>query len=292
MRFETLCINVYQKRWEYSSIKALGKDGFVLLPDYYADLLINRSSDMSSYDDLLPVYSSSGTPLSCKSLILPFGEQTRSWAIVGIYHAKGINESYYGQSFAYNDKDYGELANSFNSPLLIGFDYDFLVKNLNGFFLTSKAQTYTIKNNVDILASCDEKGSGCARFFTAGDEKMTEVPSSYEIYQQCLLKQRGPKWQGYLFIVLSLICIAAASMLSAKIAYTSVSNAVLWIFLPIVFVGVVSGILRGLLANRFAIVGTLISSYLGSALLIALAANAFALWAHYKKREWHKNGRQ
>ncbi len=283
MRLETLCINVYQTRWTFSSLKAFSKDGFVFLPDYYADLLISRSSDMNSYDDLLPVYSDKGSPLSCRTLTLPFGEGTRSWAIVGVYHAKGLNESYYGESFSYNDKDYGQLANSFGSPLLLGFDYDFLAANLNGFFVTSKAQTYVLTTNVDALSGCDKNKEGCARFFTADGESMIEVASSYEIYHQCLQKKYGPRWQWYLFFALSLTCLTASCLMNAKIKYRNVISAAIWTLSPTVFVGLASGIVRGVLANRTVYVGTVVSFCLGLALLIALAINGLSLLAYIKK---------
>ncbi len=286
MRFETLCINVYQKKWAYSSFANLSKDGFVFIPDYYADNLISRSTKMSSYDDLLPDYSENGTISNFQCLNIPFENSIRSWAIVGIYHAKGFNEAHYGKAFTSNDQGYGAFANGFNAPLLIGFDADFLTKNLNGFFVSSRAQTYVLKNNVETLISQDETAAGCARFFSLDSEKMAEIPSSYEIYRQCLLKRQGPSWQTILFVSLSLVFFACAVIVSKKANFKSATAAAFWLLTPTVVVGVVSGILRGFFSNEILFIALGVSHYLGLALLLSLLIETtFIVFYAKKERE-------
>lgn len=109
VRFETVCINLLlfrERQVEHNYNREL-YDGFIYIPDYYADYLLENNSGIgSTYMDLLE----SDTNV----IALSKGDRSFRYKIANIFHVSGFQEKFTdGIDISYNDYDTGYKLNTF-----------------------------------------------------------------------------------------------------------------------------------------------------------------------------------
>ncbi len=109
LRLETVCINIfkYRPRQEELYYDSSNFDGFIYIPDYYADYIIDNFYPEYTYDDFL-------TNDSLNSISL--GNETKSfkYKIANIFHVNGFNERHMVEKqFKYNDLNTGKILDLF-----------------------------------------------------------------------------------------------------------------------------------------------------------------------------------
>ncbi len=109
VRFETVCINLllFRERHVEHSYNREFYDGFIYIPDYYADYLLENNSGIgSTYMDLLE----SDTNV----ITLSKGNRSFRYKIANIFHVYGFQEKFAdGIDVFYNDYDTGYKLNKF-----------------------------------------------------------------------------------------------------------------------------------------------------------------------------------
>lgn len=109
LRLETVCLNIYKyrPRQEEHYYDSSIYDGFIYIPDYYADYIIDTFCPGESYDDLLLNedlnYISLASNLKCFK-----------YKIANIFHVNGFNSrNSDGKQFKYNDLNTGKILDDF-----------------------------------------------------------------------------------------------------------------------------------------------------------------------------------
>lgn len=135
-RFEKININLYKTPNKNEEINNYGTDGFIYIPDYFADQIIEESDgELSTYDSLIPDLSS--IPVDernnflekyCVRLTNPKGV-IEKYKISNIFHVDGFMDD----NYVYNDSDSRILLKHF-----LG-NYAFIHSNIDSFQPTDKA---------------------------------------------------------------------------------------------------------------------------------------------------------
>lgn len=204
-RFETALINVYCNDLFNPVAEYEDSDGFVFLPDIYADQLIAESSGLyAHYSDLLPCKDSSGKSVSFHFLYVTSGDVTRKWRIVGVYHAKGYNVDYLDEEISYNDSNFGAALNGLGAPFLIAYDYSFFSTEMNGFAIFAKSRQFTIWQTIQTIVSFDAAGTSNVSFYSSMNGASTKM-SGYSQIPGSFLTSSDVSFFYFLFMILSLI---------------------------------------------------------------------------------------
>lgn len=108
LRLETVCINIYKYRPRQEEHYYDGSyDGFIYIPDYYADYIIDNFCPDYTYDDFL-------TNDSLNSISLGNNTNSFKYKIANIFHVNGFNKNHMTkEQFAYNDLNTGEILDLF-----------------------------------------------------------------------------------------------------------------------------------------------------------------------------------
>lgn len=109
LRLETICINIYtyRERAQEHFYDPKKFDGFVYIPDYYADYIIEHFYPDSNYFDLI---NNANEYFFC----LRYGEKEFKYKIANIFHVNGFLDHNIGsQVVKYNDYDVGKKLNYF-----------------------------------------------------------------------------------------------------------------------------------------------------------------------------------
>lgn len=277
-RFETLCINVYQKNWSSLNSAQFG-DGFVFLPDYYADSIIASSNDLMSYDDLLPFPSSAGEFISKKYLCVQTSLGERRWSIVGIYHCNGFSAmNLRGENVLYNDLNFGKALNALGAPAVIAFDSSFSAKHLNGILTCSQPKSYILDQNMRKLSAFDKETVAKSSFFEVSDGQINEMENSSIIYTKNHFFVCPPSIFLVIFLAASCACTIGFFVTGKKIVETCTANKFRWLFLlPIFCIGLLSSLFKNWLGLKIIGISIFSSFYFGISLLILLILSVFLI---------------
>ena len=286
-RFETLCINVYQKEW-VSPAQLQPASGFVYLPDYYADRLIEASPEINNYDDLLPLFSEGGELVS-KYLNISTDIGERQWAVAGIYHCSGFDlDNMGGKTFSYNDLNFGEAFNSLGLPMLIAFDSSFSAEYLNGILTVAQPKPYILEQHMRNLSTFDKGNAGLSCFFQVESGQVSPMEDSALIYSQ---SHNLPSFLFIVYCCFALFCLigvlflgkASRSMTAREFFFTSA---------PLILIlGFCSSLLKNWLGTQILGVSIFFSFYFGISLL-ALSLISAVLIALKAKKEGSNGQRQ
>ena len=279
-RLETLCINVYQKDWT-NPYELDGEHGFVYLPDFLADYLIERNDDFNAYDDLLPKFSDTRQMVDKKILKINSDIGERKWVIAGIYHSNGFNESFLKDAeFSYNDLNFGKAFNNFGYPMLIAYDSAFSRKHLNGLLTLSQPKTYLIDQNITKLKVFANESESVTRYYKVRNglvEKMSEgsfEPSNWTV----------PSWAFFLFFSLSIVClICFLWLLKKNLREKPKKEFLLLIFVPLFTSGLVSTIFKTFLGSICIGFNIFFSIYFGLSFIALFLASLCCIF--FEKQE-------
>lgn len=122
--FETVGINllVYRNKNEEINIDFKKYDGFIYIPDYYADYIIENTDYIDDYFDILNTNDTN-------VIYFEFNERIFKYRIANIFHVKGFNSKYTGNTaIKYTDYNNGQKLDY----LFNGFCF---VSNYNHFTL-------------------------------------------------------------------------------------------------------------------------------------------------------------
>lgn len=102
MTFETVNINLYKKRSRELELSFDSNiyDSVIYIPDFYADYIIDNSSDLSSYDDLIENNLN-------KVFKFVTNKKTYRCKISNIFHVDGFNNKYSSEIIEYTDNQNG-----------------------------------------------------------------------------------------------------------------------------------------------------------------------------------------
>ena len=122
--FETVCINLlkYRPKSDETYIDYKIYDGFIYIPDYYADYIIEHNSNINSYDDIF-------TNSDSNCIFFKYRDRLFKYRIANIFHVNGFN------------KDYAGDINIKNSDYNNGKKIDYF---FNGYCFVSNYDHYTL----------------------------------------------------------------------------------------------------------------------------------------------------
>lgn len=155
--FETLPINLY--RYQPKSVELSYNDdvynGFVYIPDFYADYIISNSS-LTSYDDLLDHVNEHTFTITC-------GKTVFKYKIANIFHVDGFNEEYTQGEHTYIDDNKGEFIKKIFGNYCLVSNYSALINEEVGLRLSvtnvSKNKQYIIDEYLSSIAGFSSRNS-------------------------------------------------------------------------------------------------------------------------------------
>ena len=284
-RFEVAWINVYEAENFHPYTYSENNDGFVFLPDFYADKLIAKSGGIyKTYDDLLPSSATDSQP-RLQYLTVSDGNINRKWAIVGIYHAKGFNVNYLSSDFVYNDGDFGDALNLFGSPFLIAYDSPFFRERLNGLVIFSEAKQYSIERQTKSLAIFDEDKKSNISFYSVKNGTSAKM-DGYSSIQISYLFQNDIPPLYFVFIFLANISVIVFFFLVRYLPYEKAAPFLCFTALgPFVF-ALIGPVCANAFGSQFPFLYSFFSYYFGAFSLIVLGiAAGFFVYNIKKKRD-------
>ncbi len=284
-RFETAWINVYDNDLFNPHAYHGDGDGFVFIPDFYADELIAGSNGAyKSYDDLLPSSASSSSASDFQYLTIADGELIRRWSIVGIYHAKGFDAGYLGGEFAYNDGKFGDAVNLLGAPFLIAYDSSFFSKRLNGLTVFCSAKQYSIEEQIKTVAAYDEDRSSYVTFYSVKDGVPKKM-DGYSSVSVAFLFQSDVPPLYFAFMALAIASVVAFFFLVRALPYEKPLSFLCYTALgPFVF-SLVGSLCANFFGQQIAFLYPFFSYYFGAFVLIVSGiAVGFLIRGEKKKR--------
>lgn len=121
-RFETININLYKTPNRVEEINTFGLDGFIYLPDFIADTILEENPEINSYGDLVPNLSGMSDNDRERFLekysVTIRGENEEligRFKIANIFHVKGFND----EQYIYNDMGAGKIFYDFFGQYVI-----------------------------------------------------------------------------------------------------------------------------------------------------------------------------
>ena len=172
VRFETACINVYKYRERHKETDYKNCDGFVYIPDYFADTVISKSNGKySSYDDLIK--DEEETFLSANT-----GGVEKKYKIGNIFHVEGFNELYSnGYKPTINDYNNGLKMKSFLGDYFVLFDLEFVRENCFSINLMISSKQFSIMEYLSLLSS-NKSSKVRGSFYSVTDDSIQKIDSS------------------------------------------------------------------------------------------------------------------
>ena len=206
-RFETLCINLLFKReWtEERNYGSNGEVGFIYIPDYYADYVIEHSEDINNYRDI--VYGE-------KAIDIQINGTVRKYRVANIFHVRGFNEKYCDEGFeiVYNDHGIGGKMDAFFEGYFIISDigsFPRVDSNVNTSLLfMSDVKKFIIREFLQTVELYRKNADGHVKFYEAyfaNDKGIFAYPNSIKIKESIFLENGK-------FPLLSLLCIIPLSL--------------------------------------------------------------------------------
>lgn len=270
-RFETAWINVYDNDTFSAGTYRPGADGFVFLPDFYADAFIEASDGVyTCYNDLLPNKSAKGALSDFVFLDVSDGTLDRKWAIVGVYHAFGFQEKYLSESFEYNDSVFGAIMNSFGAPFLIAYDSGFVPKYENGMTMSVMSKQYSIQSKCEYVAKADDNGVSRFTFMSLRDGKAQDLADYTNLRGDYFLDRDLPP----LFTVFCYLAILSAVgfyLCARSIEFEKPLPYLCWTVLPPFLFGLFGSVLSNNLGGLSPFFYSCFSYYFGVSVLVILA---------------------
>lgn len=120
LRLECYLLNIYkfQDRTIETTYDDALFDGYIYIPDYYADEIIENSDSLNTYDDLLENSDENVISITMQGT-------TKNYKIANIFHINGFNEEYcVDREISYNDQNCGLMLNTFLNGFCFVSDYN------------------------------------------------------------------------------------------------------------------------------------------------------------------------
>ena len=188
LRFETLCMNIYTFRQRALETYAGGCDGFMYIPDYVADRIIEQSSGrLKYYDDLLV---DGDVPEELADLLIikikHKDDQIKTFKIANVFHVDGYNHDYFkdgndSDAHVINDYNYGSIMKRFIGDFCVAYSYDFIRNNSYSICAAINTQPYTI-NDYATTISRGGKHFVDGMFYTVFNNDCIEIKQSSDYF--------------------------------------------------------------------------------------------------------------
>lgn len=211
VRLETVMMNLYKyrDRDEELSFDRDKCDGFIFIPDFWADEII-KINGLSSYDDLF-------TDDENNFVTLSFGDDvTMTYKIANVFHVNGFKEEYcVDRELTYDDNNYGQIMNSYLGSFCFISNFNTVLSENNNFGaslysiniskkLVTRDYFTTITNHFK-----DSNPEYKVQLFRLNEEKVPEVmPITNSIKD--LYFSANTYTTDYLFLALGVISIIAS----------------------------------------------------------------------------------
>ncbi|MCR4562905.1 MAG: DUF2304 domain-containing protein [Bacilli bacterium] len=211
LRFETMCINIYQYRERSVETNTYGLDGFIYLPDYLAEEIIKSSNGrLNYYEDL---FSDGPTPDTLTDLLnikVASGDSIKTFKIANIFHVDGYKKEYMKQpekadDHIINDYNKGAEMRKYLGAFVVAYSHDFIKENNFSIFVSMDPKPYAIVDYTTRLTAGD--GTVKGMFYTYKNGSMLDVALSNLFFSA--LNQVNSKSVGMIvFSVFSWIIVA------------------------------------------------------------------------------------
>lgn len=182
LRFETMCINIYQFRDRSVETNPRGLDGFIYLPDYLAEKIIQSSNGrLNYYEDL---FSDESTPESLTDLLnikVTSDDSVKTFKIANIFHVDGYKKQYMKEpdkadEHIINDYNKGAEMREYLGDFVVAYSYDFIKENNFSMFVSMDSKPYTIVDYTTRLTAGDGAVEGV--FYAHNNGSMSAISLS------------------------------------------------------------------------------------------------------------------
>ena len=170
IRFETVMINLleFREKSEELWFDQTLFDGFVYLPDYAADEIIEGNELLNNYADLIDLAQT-------EPVIIGNGNKQLRYRIANVFHVNGFNESYRSSDtlYSYNDRDTGLGLGKYLGSYCFASNYRRLKSSEDSVSLVyfTDPKIYALKENLQTVAiNAGEEQVETHLFFTSGDQ--------------------------------------------------------------------------------------------------------------------------
>lgn len=152
IRFETNCINLYcfRPKNEELSFDSSKYDGFIYIPDYFADYIIESNPNIKTYDDI--IYSENiNFAIKIKNNNNEF-----KYKVANIFRINDFNKDYSlpEHNFSYNDGSTGKLLNYFFNGFCFVSNFGHLADGNSEYsfsnILMAEPKKYVLKEFLDV----------------------------------------------------------------------------------------------------------------------------------------------
>lgn len=285
VRLETVMMNLYKYRGrsEELSFDRDKCDGFIFIPDFWADEII-KINGLSSYDDLF-------TDDENNFVTLSFGDDvTMTYKIANVFHVNGFKEEYcVDRELTYDDNNYGQIMNSYLGSFCFISNFNTVLSENNSF----GASLYSINISKKLVTR---------DYFTTITNHFKDSNPEYEIQLFSLNEEKVPELMpitnsikdlyfsantysiDYLFLALGVISIIASliikfltdqiSLADVKLSNLISIGAILVILLISQLVNVFANTLQGWL---------IFSPFFNAALVISLIVFVISFIVEYMR---------
>ena len=210
VRLETVMMNLYKyrDRSEELSFDKDKCDGFIFIPDFWADEII-KINGLSSYDDLF-------TDDENNFVTLSFDDVAVTYKIANVFHVNGFKEEYcVDRELTYDDNNYGQIMNSYLGSFCFISNFNTVLSENNNF----GASLYSINISKKLVTR---------NYFTTITNHFKDSNPEYEIQLFSLNEEKVPELMpitnsikdlyfsantystDYLFLALGVISIIAS----------------------------------------------------------------------------------
>ena len=217
--FETILINLYKYRSKQDEIKYDDKvfDGFIYIPDFFADYIIENDLGINSYDDLL-------TKANNNSFNIFYGDKLFKYRIANIFHIKGFNLDYTDL----DDYNYTDNGNGKRMSLCVG-NFCFIsnyqrIKNIRSdiyFSITTsiKHKKYIISDYfdemVDFVSSSDERTLNSNKIYLIDNNNKLMAYEKNDEFNNVYFYGQYSDWNNLYILLIFIVLIFMVSFVLA-----------------------------------------------------------------------------
>lgn len=191
-RFECININLFKEPNRDEELNTFDLDGFVYIPDYYADKIIKESNgELKTYADLLPNLSTY-SPEQRKLFLNKYCIRSKNvngfhetYKIANIFHVDGFKEKY-----SYNDDESSAYLKAFLNNYVFVHSSTQIAKKMSKCLITIfDAKKYLIQERIELPLSFVDNNNIFIKCYSVSSNNVSEIKDANIALEQIIAKE-------------------------------------------------------------------------------------------------------
>lgn len=285
LRFETIRINIYKFRERRYETESNGYDGFIYIPDFIADTLIENSNGLLKYYDDLLIDGQIPDNLKDYLIInLDIDGMLLRFKIANVFHVNGYNKNYILEETniekcLINDGNTGQKIKRFIGDFCVAYSYQLIQNNNYSLVSIINKKQYAIIDYLSVMSQqSNNKIQGC--FYSVKENKTEPISFSAELFDT--FNHSGFSKMLYLFLLIFSIVFFAGSFVLVFVCDRFILNSDctftyhLFQIVILLILHAIMTILSVFISNSF-MFHSIYSKYFGITSILVLLFEAFML---------------